>query len=238
MYAQKARATPLQIPKRSTSNTLSVAHLEAGRCSLDQGPVISGAAGRAMRRRASSVVDIPERTKLKELWERESSLKMRGLPRASPRAPEHEVSSEVGMVRLVYKKARDLRKRRNSSVPSLHQVGTDIQHSIRICSKAKHFVDVAMEGVIKKTEGIDNVKASRVEVDDTTCMGSATAPDSPRKTPEAACTTPISTAANKNWLDFLDLLEAASPKTARSIASGHSRSPKKSQKTWCATLCP
>lgn len=61
-------------------------------------------------------------------------------------------SSEVGMVKLVYQKARSIRQARSGSQeakrPALKEVVQDICHAYRVCMKAKHFLDLALDGAM------------------------------------------------------------------------------------------
>lgn len=63
------------------------------------------------------------------------------------------VSSEVGMMKLVYQKARSIRESRRASQdvtrPSVKELVKDLRASYRICVKAKDFIDLALEGVLK-----------------------------------------------------------------------------------------
>jgi len=64
-----------------------------------------------------------------------------------------EESSEVGMMKLIYQKTRSIREARRSwqAVPqsSLKELVNDFRSAYRICTKAKLFIDLALEGVMR-----------------------------------------------------------------------------------------
>lgn len=125
---------------------------------------LAGAAANSLlKRRGGSAPSLPMLTlsqpteeerrasKLQELWNKDSILKLRHLPSQTKFTPNIGATcdcSEVGMVRMVNGKVRELRQQRTNlpSPASLVQLGKDMQHSIRVCTKAKTFIDLSMDG--------------------------------------------------------------------------------------------
>jgi hypothetical protein len=62
--------------------------------------------------------------------------------------------TDTGVVRMVYHKVRDIRQSRDLDCGrrrnSFQELGEDFHHGVRVCGKARDFLDLAIEGVYKK----------------------------------------------------------------------------------------
>ena len=118
-------------------------------------------------------------------------------------------SSHTGMVRLVYKKLRDIRQQRhllNAEVPHpvFRELGKDLQHSVSVCRKAKDFLEMAMEGVLKEP----NVIAQAENESKQSNVIAQAEDESPQS--------PLSAKAASTWCELLDFLQAPAPKARHS----------------------
>jgi len=91
------------------------------------------------------------------------------------------VSSEVGMMKLVYQKARSIRESRRASQdvtrPSVKELVKDLHASYRICVKAKDFIDLALEGVLKQDPVTPSTAKETVAVWSTLLSGLDSSPN-------------------------------------------------------------
>jgi len=127
--------------------------------------------------------------------------------------PDDANSSDAGMLRLVYKKARDIRQQRHLLNDGVHdegphsafkELGKDLQHSIRVCRKAKDFMEMAMEGVVKQRSVIPQT----VNESNPLNVIAQAENESPQS--------PISAKATSEWCELLDFLQAPTPKARHS----------------------
>jgi hypothetical protein len=166
----------------------------------------ASSAGQSTSESTAIPAEDKQESKLQELWNKESKFRLRCLPPQRRGSDLQQDSYEVGMVRLVNSKVREARALRASSpgyVPSktLRQLGSDMQHSVRVCSKAQDFLDIGLDKVL---EGRGNASLASPEL-----LYS--------KSPLSA-KTPDSTAANIAWDELLRLLKT--PKSLSKSLSG------------------
>jgi len=117
-------------------------------------------------------LELPEqRKKLQKKFQTRSHLCIRMLPkkRSSRQDFEQSDTCEVGMVRLMYQKMRSIRKakvcsdepKRNRFSKLVH----DVLHSIRVCSRARLFVDLAVDSAANScdTHAFQGVRSKSTE---------------------------------------------------------------------------
>lgn len=182
--------------------------------------VLQGAPARALKMlRQRSVGSVKQsageaaknrKSKHQQLWNRESKFRLRPLPShhksdnhaimSSPEVRANRDSYEVGMLRLVYGKAREIRMERRSSLPqsdpsfkSLRALCDDIRRSVRVCSKAKEFIDLALDAVWETHDK----RVAQVAMPAPAALDDCPSP-----------TSPPTTEANNDWRGLLELLDS------------------------------
>lgn len=109
------------------------------------------------------------RQRLQRLFHGPSQITVRQMPTLSGSSSSDEADAcETGMLRLVYQEVRSIRRstlygRRHGLVRNrrcLFDLVHDVRHGIRVCTKARDFIELAMDRVTKSRELKEGVDSS------------------------------------------------------------------------------